>query len=72
MEELERIFMWLSRLPEPDKLTVRLDTAQQLTIVCSDYSGARRIWHLRHRLLPEISGLKLFVNSAHFASYPVQ
>ncbi|NEQ24245.1 MAG: hypothetical protein F6K28_35025 [Microcoleus sp. SIO2G3] len=72
MDRLERIFMWLSRLPEPEKLTVRFDEAQQLTIVCSDYYNATRIWSLRHRLSPEISRLNVFVNSDYYASYPVQ
>lgn len=72
MDRLERIFVWLSRLPEPEKLTVRLDESQQLIVVCSDYRNATRIWNLRHHLLPEISRLKVFVNSDYYASYPVQ
>ena len=63
--------MWLSRLPEPEKLTVWFDESQQLIVVCSDYRNATRIWSLRHHLLPEISRLKVFVNSEYYASYPV-
>lgn len=72
MERIERILAWLSRLPDPEKLTVRIDEQDQLTIVCPNYSNANQIWRLRHRLLPEIKQLKVFVRSSYFASYPVQ
>lgn len=72
MDRIERILTWLSRLPDPENLTVRIDEQDRLTIVCSSYRNANQIWRLRHRLLPEIKQLKVFVRSNYFASYPVQ